>query len=58
MPKSKTKKKSIFSLETDEYEIDMCVNKSNYNHFQSLPPIQQKALIDLMTMKFLQEMYD
>ena len=58
MPKSKTKKKSIFSLETDESEIEMCVNKSNYNHFQSLSPMQQKAIQDLMTMKFLQEMYD
>ena len=58
MPKSKTKKKSIFSLETDEYEIDMEVNESNYNHFQSLSPIQQKAVQDLMILKFLQDMYD
>ncbi len=36
----------------------MQVNESNHNHLQSLSPIQQKAVQDLMTMKFLQEMYD
>ena len=35
----------------------MEVNESNYNHFQSLSPMQQKAVQDLMTLKFL-EMYD
>ncbi len=36
----------------------MEVNESNYNHFQLLSPMQQKEVQDLMTLKFLQEMYD
>ena len=31
----------------------MEINESNYNHFQSLNPIQQKAIQDLMTLKYL-----
>ncbi len=36
----------------------MEVNESNYKPFQSLSPMQQKAVQDLMTLKFLQEMCD
>ncbi len=36
----------------------MEVNDSNYNHFQSLSPMHQKAVQDLMILKFLQEMND
>ena len=36
----------------------MEINESNYNHFQSLNPMQQKAIQDSMTLKYLQEMYD
>ncbi len=36
----------------------MEVNETNFNHFQSLKPMQQKAVQDLMMLKLLQEMYD
>ena len=45
-------------LKTNQNKINMGVNELNYNHFQSLSPMHQKAVQDLMTMKFLQEMYD
>ena len=52
---AKNKHKKLFTIETNQNKINMEVNESNYNHFQSLSPIQQKAVQDLMTMKFLQE---
>ena len=42
MPKSKTKKKSIFSLETDESEIDMCVNNQIIIIFNHCHPCNKK----------------
>ena len=36
----------------------MEANESNYIHFQSLTPMQQNAVQDLMTLKVFQEMYD
>ena len=52
------KQKKLFTLKSNQNKIDMEVNESNYNHFQSLSPMQQKAVQDLMTLKFLKEMYD
>ena len=51
------KQKKLFTLKSNKNKINMEVNESNYNHFQSLSPMQQKAVQDLMTLKFL-EMYD
>ncbi len=34
----------------------MEVNEQNYNFFQSLSPMQPKAVQDLITLKYLQEM--
>ncbi len=55
---AKNKQKKLFSLKDNNNKINMDVNESNYNHFQSLSPMQQKAVQDLMPLKFLQEMYD
>ncbi len=55
---AKNKYKKLFTVKGNKKQINMEVNKSNYNHFQSLSPMQQKAVQDLMTLKFLQEMYD
>jgi len=55
---AKDKHKKLFTLEINSKQINMEVNESNYNHFQTLSPMQQKAVQDLMTLKFLQEMYD
>jgi len=50
------KNKKLFTLNNNNNKINMEVNEQNYNHFQSLSPMQQKAVQDLMTLKFLQEM--
>ncbi len=50
--------KKLFTLKGNKKQINMEINESNYNHFQSLTPMQQKAVQDLMTLKFLQEMCD
>ena len=55
---AKNKHKKLFTIKTNQNKINMEVNESNYNHFQSLSPMQQKAIQDLMTLKFLQEIYD
>ena len=55
---TKKNHKKLFTLKNNKQQINMEVNESNYNHFQSLSPMQQKAVQDLMTLKFLQEMYD
>jgi hypothetical protein len=48
----------LFTIRSNQNNINMEVNKSNYNQFQTLSPMQQKAVQDLMTFKFLQEIYD
>jgi hypothetical protein len=55
---AKNKHKKLFTVKSNNKQINMEVNESNYNHFQSLSPMQQKAVQDLMTLKFLQEMND
>ena len=58
---AKNKHKKLFTIKSNQNKMNMEVNESNYttgNHFQSLSPMQQKAVQDLMTLKFLQEMYD
>ncbi len=35
--------------------MNMNVDEQLYNYFQSLPPILQKRIQDLMTLKMLQE---
>jgi hypothetical protein len=55
---AKNKHKKIFTAKSNHKQINMEVNESNYNHFQSLSPMQQKAVQDLMALKFLQEMYN
>jgi hypothetical protein len=54
----KNKHKKLSTLKSNNKQINMEVNESNYNHFQSFSPMQQKAVQDLMTSKFLQEMYE
>ena len=50
-----TKQKKLFSVETNDQIINMNVDESLYNHFQTLTPLQQKAVQDLMTLKLLQQ---
>jgi hypothetical protein len=55
---NENKQKALFSFETNNKIIDMNVDESLYNHFQTLSPLHQKAMQDLMTLKLLQEMND
>jgi hypothetical protein len=50
-----TKQKKLFSIKNKENQINMNVDETLYNHFQTLSPIQQKRIQDLMTLKMLQE---
>ena len=50
---AKNKHKKLFTVKSNNKQINMEVNESNYNHFQTLSPMQQKAVQDLMTLKFL-----
>ena len=50
-----TKQKKLFSIKNNENNVDMNVDETLYNHFQSLSPIQQKRIQDLMTLKMLEE---
>ena len=50
-----TKKTTLFSIKNKQNKINMDVDESLYNHFQTLTPLQQKAVQDLMTLKLLQQ---
>ncbi len=50
-----TKKKTLFSIKNKQKKVNMNVDESLYNHFQTLTPLQQKAVQDLMTLKLLQQ---
>ena len=52
------KKRTLFSFKQNENQINMDVDESLYNHFQTLTPLKQKAVQDLMMLKYLQNMYD
>ena len=40
---TKNKNKKLFTIKNNKNKINMEVNESNFNHFQSLTPMQQKA---------------
>ena len=48
-------KKTLFSIQNKQNQINMNVDESLHNHFQTLTPLQQKAVQDLMTLKLLQQ---
>ena len=49
---TKNKNKKLFTIKNNKNKINMEVNETNFNHFQSLTPMQQKAVQDLMMLKF------
>ena len=51
------KKYSIFQIETNNKIINMEVDKTKYDYYQTLSPFQQKCLKNLMTLKLLEENY-
>ena len=50
-----TKQKTLFNIKNKKNQINMNVDEALYNHFQTLTPLQQKAVQDLMTLKLLQQ---
>ena len=52
-----TKQKTLFNIKNKKNHINMNVDEALYNHFQTLIPLQQKAVgvQDLMTLKLLQQ---
>ena len=53
-----TKQKKLFTMKNNNQKINMNVDEALYNHFQTLSPLQQKAVQDLITLKLLQENYN
>ena len=51
------KQKKLFTVKTKNNDINMNVDEALFNHFQTLTPLQQKAVQDLMTFKLLQQNY-
>jgi len=51
------KQKKLFTFKTKHNDINMNVDEALFNHFQTLTPLQQKAVQDLMTLKLLQQNY-
>ena len=49
------KQKKLFTVKTNDKNIDMNVDTALYKHFQSLSPLEQKRIQDLMTLKLLQQ---
>ena len=49
-----TKQKKLYSVNYNGTDIDMNINDESFNHFKSLQPLQQKAVLNLMTLKLLQ----
>ena len=46
------KQKKLFSIKNKNDKMNMNVDEALYNHFQSLSPAQQKAIQDLMLLKY------
>ncbi len=51
------KQKKIFTFKKKNNDINMNVDQALFDHFQTLTPLQQKAVQDLMTLKLLQQNY-
>ena len=51
------KKYSIFQIETNNKIINMEVDKTKYDHYQTLSPFHQKCLQNLMTLELLKQKY-
>ena len=50
-----TKQKKLFTIKNKDNKMNMNVDETLYNHFQSVSPIQQKRIQNLMTLKMLNE---
>ena len=50
------KQKKLISVEISDKKIDMNVDDASFNHFKTLTPLEQKRVLDLMTLKLFQLM--
>ena len=48
------KQKKLFSVENNDKKIDMNVDEASFNHFKTLTSLEQKKVLNLMTLKLLQ----
>jgi hypothetical protein len=48
------KRKKLFSVETNDKKINMNVDDASFNHFKTLTPLEQKRVLNLMTLKLFQ----
>ena len=51
MPK---RKNLLFSVETNDQKINMNVDDTLFEHFKTLTPLEQKRVLNLMTLKLFQ----
>ena len=49
-----TKRKKLFSVETNDQKINMNVDDTLFEHFKTLTPLEQKRVLNLMTLKLFQ----
>jgi hypothetical protein len=48
------KRKKLFSVETSDQKINMNVDDTLFEHFKTLTPLEQKRVLNLMTLKLFQ----
>ena len=48
------KRKKLFSVETNDKKINMNVDDASFEHFKTLTPLEQKRVLNLMTLKLFQ----
>jgi len=51
-----TKQKKLFTMKNNKQKINMNVDEALYNHFQTLSPLEQKAVMDMMILKMHQDL--
>jgi hypothetical protein len=55
--KIKQQKYTLFQIHTNDEIINMEVDKTKYDHFQTLSPLQQKVIHDMMLLEILKQKY-
>ncbi len=48
------KRKKLFSVETNDKKKNMNVDDASFEHFKTLTPLEQKRVLNLMTLKLFQ----
>ena len=49
-----TKQKTLYTVENNDTNIDMNADDALFNHFKTFIPLEQKGVLNLMTLKLLQ----